>query len=793
MSILKNKDLDVIISQLTPKIFTKKIIITSFLKEIFTNISKRSNYNVNTYTFQEILNIPTIISDKIYFVLNEHNRKVITSAQFSSGLYNLLYSNIEQKFNMGFEIFDFDNDGYVMRDDVFLILSHFHLIQNTSDTIKYIEKMIAELFFNDKSLKKDEFFKRCKTVNCNLLVLLFIFINNYIILFTKQEISFFEKECFKTYLSSANKNDDCKEINEQKSNFDCLLNLNYKITKDIQDYLNTSPIETSGLSKKTNDTDKNEEEESDSDSMGDLDELKYFEEDMVNIFHSLSDLILKEQTFKKKITKNRTFYPPKNKNLQLKPQPTIQPMSNIQTQKEGDEPLNSSAFDDTRLPTKKENRLKTSSIIQTQNVFKKASTSLVVSFNSIRHKKNEIILYKAKNNTKTNEIIKLSLVDKVLFYFKYDQGGFIYKKLLSIFALYVKKTKINVQTQLTFISTVHNFYKQYSFYVDNIEELETFITLFNSHAGNLKIADYYDIKQELGKGKFGSVSLAYRKKPLPTTNSNSKNESSTNCTNSDLFAIKIVNKNNPTDEEYKINRWESTIFLLLRNINHPNIIKCVEKFENEINIFFVYEYIKGCDLKNYASIRSHQLTRTKKHIVNISIQIIQGIACLHKYGIIHRDIKTTNIMVKNPWNDETNDNIKIIDFGLSRVLGKEEMSLDPYGSLCFKAPELIQHIPYNFKVDVWAIGVTIYYLMFGCLPFEKGSKNDIKKSIMEANLTFPVGKTNYIHDDDSKNNSNYDALLYAMICDCLEKIPNKRSTINILISKYIDTFQDDDL
>ena len=138
MSILKNKDLDVIISQLTPKIFTKKIIITSFLKEIFTNISKRSNYNVNTYTFQEILNIPTIISDKIYFVLNEHNRKVITSAQFSSGLYNLLYSNIEQKFNMGFEIFDFDNDGYVMRDDVFLILSHFHLIQNTSDTIKYI-------------------------------------------------------------------------------------------------------------------------------------------------------------------------------------------------------------------------------------------------------------------------------------------------------------------------------------------------------------------------------------------------------------------------------------------------------------------------------------------------------------------------------------------------------------------------------------------------------------------------------------------------------------------------------
>ena len=304
--------------------------------------------------------------------------------------------------------------------------------------------------------------------------------------------------------------------------------------------------------------------------------------------------------------------------------------------------------------------------------------------------------------------------------------------------------------------------------------------MFNLHSQFEKITDVYDLKTELGKGKFGSVILAQKK----------NNESTSACNNNDLFAIKIVNKNNPTDEEYKINRWESCIFNMLKHIYHPNVIKCIEKFENENNIFFVYEYVMGSDLKNYTQLRSLELSPSKKQIINISIQIILGMSCLHKYGIIHRDVKTTNIMIANPKDEERTDNIKIIDYGLSRVLGKDEYSLDPYGSLCFKAPELIQHSPYNFKVDVWAVGITIYYLMFKCLPFEKGTKHDIKRSIIEDNINFPLFEGH--GGEDIYESSNGDSFLYALVGDCLEKNPLRRPSIETLITKYVEKYQEEE-
>ena len=258
---------------------------------------------------------------------------------------------------------------------------------------------------------------------------------------------------------------------------------------------------------------------------------------------------------------------------------------------------------------------------------------------------------------------------------------------------------------------------------------------------------------------------------------------------STLYAIKIVNKNNPTDEEYKINRWESTIFSILKNISHPNVIKCYQKFENEKNIFFVYEYVKGSDLKIFTQI--HGATSNMNTVIDISLQIIKGIACLHKYGIIHRDIKTTNILIESSRTNKTENNVKIIDFGLSRVLGKNEFSMDPYGSLCFKAPELIKHLPYNFKVDVWAIGITIYYLIFKVLPFEKGNKQQIKDSIVNDNLNFPLVEENY-GDSEVNDMNNNGSFLYALIGECLEKKVESRPSMEKIIDKYVEKYQEDD-
>ena len=139
-----------------------------------------------------------------------------------------------------------------------------------------------------------------------------------------------------------------------------------------------------------------------------------------------------------------------------------------------------------------------------------------------------------------------------------------------------------------------------------------------------------------------------------------------------------------------------------------------------------------------------------------------------------------------------NATLKIIDFGLSRIIGKTEYSNDPYGSLCFKAPELIEHIPYDFKVDIWAIGVTIYYLVYKELPYEKGSKEEIKYNIVHEKVPFYrnnfINNFNY-YDGTNKFESNSikeikSSILFSLMKDCLEKNPELRPNIDKLSEKY---------
>jgi serine/threonine protein kinase len=187
------------------------------------------------------------------------------------------------------------------------------------------------------------------------------------------------------------------------------------------------------------------------------------------------------------------------------------------------------------------------------------------------------------------------------------------------------------------------------------------------------------------------------------------------------------------------------------------------------------------------------------NVINITFQILKGVQCLHKYGIIHRDIKSANIMVNEDFNDNIKGtpkgSVKIVDFGLSRILGKFEYSLDPYGSLCFKAPELIKHIKYNFKVDIWAVGVTLFYIIYGELPFEKGDKDEIRNSIINEPVSFYsnhiINDTNYIKDLNDIDNVYItgSSLLYSIIMDCLEKRQDKRPDIEKLIDKYVKQYR----
>jgi serine/threonine protein kinase len=272
----------------------------------------------------------------------------------------------------------------------------------------------------------------------------------------------------------------------------------------------------------------------------------------------------------------------------------------------------------------------------------------------------------------------------------------------------------------------------------------------------------------------------------------------------------MVQKNNQSFEEYKINRNEIDIFLLLKNLKHPNIVECIDLYENESQIFFVFEYLPYGNLKKYIQdIKFLSSEDSIDIILKLSFQLIEGAYILHKYGIIHRDIKTTNLMIqmnshlKNSGistsiisetqkihEDITDFTLKIIDFGLSKIMGLNEKTNEPYGSLSYKAPELILQKEYNFKVDVWSIGITIYFIVYKMLPFDEGSRKEIKNAII--NKPVPFLSNNLLHDitylKDLINNQNINnyksSIIYSILKDCLIKNPVQRYSIEELYYKY---------
>jgi serine/threonine protein kinase len=364
---------------------------------------------------------------------------------------------------------------------------------------------------------------------------------------------------------------------------------------------------------------------------------------------------------------------------------------------------------------------------------------------------------------------------------------------MPISSLYISKSKKDDNSNFSLLSNLHNLEIRKDFYCEKYEDINRFYSKFNKNKMFRDMKKDFYFKAKIGEGKFGQVILAER------------------YSDQQLLAIKAVQKGYQSIEEYKINRWEIDIFKMLQNVIHPNVIKCIDLYEYECQIFFVYEFIESGDLRKISKeLKLFPQYYTINTILKLSMQMIEGTKILHKYGVIHRDIKTTNMVIdiksksnygknspKNLGLDYDLSNLgngvlKIIDFGLSRILGKYEYSNDPYGSLCFKAPELIEHLPYDFKVDIWAIGITIYYLVYKELPYEKGSKEEIKFNIVHEDI--PFHKNNFINNfnyydgtnilDDINKNEIKSSILFSLMKDCLEKNPEYRPNIDQLSEKY---------
>lgn len=170
-----------------------------------------------------------------------------------------------------------------------------------------------------------------------------------------------------------------------------------------------------------------------------------------------------------------------------------------------------------------------------------------------------------------------------------------------------------------------------------------------------------------------------------------------------------MNKDNMSVSQQEQQRREIDI---LKMCQHPNIIRLLDVFENHKYFYIVLEYMSGGDMVDYLKERSFSVSEERAR--QLSEQIACAIYYLHSYGIMHRDLKLENIMMS----DNSEESVpKLVDFGLSKIIGPLETATEPFGTVGYAAPEILKKQPYGKGVDLWSLGVIIYALISGSLPF----------------------------------------------------------------------------
>ena len=164
-------------------------------------------------------------------------------------------------------------------------------------------------------------------------------------------------------------------------------------------------------------------------------------------------------------------------------------------------------------------------------------------------------------------------------------------------------------------------------------------------------------------------------------------------------------------------------------LEHPNIVNIYDVGSENGLYYIVMEYVEGITLKTYIE-KKGQLSF--KESASIAIQVARGIESAHNKNIIHRDIKPENVLMTST---DDNADIRILDFGLSKILGPNEYCNEPYGTLSYVAPEVLLEKPYNKAVDMWSLGVTTYLLLSGGLPFDHANDD---KEIARQTISEPV-------------------------------------------------------
>ena len=238
-------------------------------------------------------------------------------------------------------------------------------------------------------------------------------------------------------------------------------------------------------------------------------------------------------------------------------------------------------------------------------------------------------------------------------------------------------------------------------------------------ARSTAFASKYEQKEEIG---VGSTSKCYR--CLRKSDGQS-------------FACKVIDKK---QVEMKFSGLLDQFFIeikVLKMLNHPNIIKLEDMYETSDKIYMVMERMLGGELFDYVVEKG---TLSEQEASTIVRKVTSAVAHMHSMDIIHRDLKPENLLLTSKRPDAE---VKLIDFGLAKVT-PDNLARSFLGTRGYLAPEMLQRHSYDKAVDIWALGVIVFVLLCGCLPFDDDSSRIANETAARKKFTlrFPRWASN---------------------------------------------------
>ena len=774
-----------------PNLFKK------YLQEIFVDLSLKVNNSKIKYlsrlTFYDYINLPILISEKLFnsFSLSG-SKEGLTEDEFVSAFFKLYLGSFQDTTKIIFNLLDFDKDGIIKKADVKLILSYLPLndvsksmeksfefskdildfqmksLVEIDDIVKktfqkYGNKMNFEQFkdtvqnqksdvylqlilyfyqnkpFTSKNIESlklkysekddEEYKKKMKLYNSKKSKAGMIKIKNPNQMSMLSPSRKFFRKRLSLSLSMMNLTDDQNHLNKtlsKSTNTNILNNSSSVIYKDIDIKKSTITMKSSVISTQS---------ESDIPVPEGLD-MKNIENSLSPSDKNISIIRLNNEgnldednkynlnNINEMIDNSKEIYSSPNRNLQDK-----SPFNSLLS-------INKSVNNEINLlPINEE---------------KNDNDEDKRKYNNWDEEENEVHyenwVYKLTEN-KCLKKFYLVLLNKDIYYYK-DKEKNKFLGMHNLTGCFIQESGENesifIENQNFYIFEInfHNKSKIRKYYTPNLDVCKKFVKKVKEAINYIKFTDHYELKEELGKGKFGVVNLGIHKKTQQKV------------------AVKIINKDSiKSIEDKELVKIEIGI---LKLCHHPNIVRLLDYLENLDYIFIVTEYIEGGTLGQY--LKKNNFNFTEQQAANMVFQIASGIKYLHNYGIVHRDLKPDNIMITEP---NESGILKIMDFGLSKIVSSQEKMIDGYGTLSYVAPEVLLRAPYNKEVDIWSLGIILYYILCSHLPFKGKKEVIIAEKIVNDDLEF---------DEDEWENRT--KKVKELISICLKKEPEERITIN---------------